>query len=106
MSEHVDNEQQDINNTILKDCMQRILIGDADAGFDLAQFVLGELPDNDAGIWLALIEGLIRQSEMLGSTHAQKYLEEIWPDMRKIMTRRLKQKGCTDRKLAWVEETE
>lgn len=90
MSDSKDNQINGIDREILTDCSQRILDGDPNAGFDLAIFVLGELPSNEAELSLAVIEGLIRQSAQLGSSFAKEYLEESWPAMRNIMIRRLK----------------
>ncbi|WP_039915437.1 hypothetical protein [Cellvibrio mixtus] len=88
---------EDIDHVILKDCMQRLLTRDPDAGFDLAQLILGDLPNNDVSVLIAIIEGLIHQSEQLGSNHAKQYLEDMWPNMRSIMVRRLKRAGRPDK---------
>lgn len=88
---------EDIDHVILKDCMQRLLTRDPDAGFDLAQLILGDLPNNDVSVLIAIIEGLIHQSGQLGSAHAKEYLEDMWPNMRSIMVRRLKRAGCPDK---------
>ena len=96
------NDQKDVggddfvDRQILEDCVKRLRNRDPDAGFDLAQYVVGELPNNDVAVLLALIEGLIRQSEQLGSSHASEYLENMWPKMRGLMIKRLIRKGCTN----------
>ena len=85
-----------LEKVILRDCMQRLIASDPDAGFDLAQFVMAELPNNDISVLLAIVEGLIRQSEQLGSTHAKTFLAEIWPYKRKMIKRRMIKGGCSD----------
>jgi hypothetical protein len=56
---------EDIDHVILNNCQQRLLARDPDAGFDLAQLILGDLPNNDVSVLIALIEGLIHQSGQL-----------------------------------------
>lgn len=97
MNDSIETQDDHIDRVIMNDCMQRILASDPDAGFDLAQLILGELPSNDISVLLAIIEGLVRQSEQLGSSHAKEYLEDMWPQMRNIMIKRLKKRGCTDK---------
>jgi len=85
-----DDQNKQIETEIFNDCMKRLAENDPDAGFDLARFFLGELPNYDPEKSLAVVEGLMLQSAQLGSVHAKEYLEEMWPDMRSIMIRRLK----------------
>lgn len=76
--------------------MRRLLARDPDAGFDLAQLILGDLPNNDVSVLIAIVEALLHQSGQLGSIHAKEYLDDMWPQMRSMMIRRLKRAGCTD----------
>ena len=73
--------------------MKRISEGDFCAGFDLAQFFLTHVDDNNVQISLAVVEGLVRQSAQLGSNEAEVFLKEQWPTLQNIMAKRLIRRG-------------
>ena len=81
------------DEALLDEFSKRIIEGDPDAGFDLAQFFWGALPSNEIKLYIAVIEALITQSANLGSEPAKEYLTTMWPDMKNALsTRYLKKK--------------
>ncbi len=89
MVDNLEPNMSDIDAMLLKEFSGRVSEGDPDAGFDLAQFFWGHLPSNEVNLHIAVIETLILQSAELGSAHAQEYLKEMWPDMKKVLIKRL-----------------
>jgi len=72
-----------------QDCLSRISSSDSEAPFELAQIFMSRAPQKDIGIILVVIEALIRQSAMLGSAEAQKFLADDWAEMKGALGRRL-----------------
>jgi len=97
MPDNQEYDELDVNSKLLKDFSLRVLDGDSDAGFELAQFFWGCLPSNEVGLHIAVIEALIYQSAELGSTDAKKFLNEMWPDMKNILKKRLIRRGFEDK---------
>jgi len=80
-------------NELIDDCLFRISQGDPNAAFDLAQVSINHVDEDTIKIFLALIEGLTRQSSKLGSDAAKEFLEEQWSSMKTILEIRYKRRG-------------
>lgn len=86
---------EDFKRVILKDCYERALKGDADAGLDIAKIFLEDIPTGNIELLLCVFEVLISQAAQLGSGCADEYLKEIWPDIRFAVERSLLRKGAS-----------
>lgn len=78
-----------ISHEHAQDCLSRIASSDPEASYELAQIFMSRVPQKDVGIILIVIEALIRQSAMLGSAEAQKFLADGWAEMKANLERRL-----------------
>lgn len=90
------NSEIENRRTLVDECLQRISSGDADAGLDLARIFLGDLPSSEAHIPISVVEALVRQSAQLVSSDAQDYLQDLWPQMKKVSMKRLSRRGLAE----------
>lgn len=70
--------------------------GDVDAGLNIAELFLGEVPTNNIELILNVAEILMLQSAQLGSGAAKEYLESMWPQLRNVLRDRYIRKGLQD----------
>ena len=88
-------EDADVNHELVVDCLQRISSGDRNAAFDLAQFYMSRVVKRDVEVMLDVIEGLARQSAVLGSEESKLFLEEDWTELRLVLGKRLAREFST-----------
>jgi len=91
------NQEKELENykIVLSEIFKGVQKGDVDEGLSLAYFYGANLPSSDSDLHLIVIETLVRQSASLGSSEAQEYLQNIWPELKKVLAKGLVRKGMS-----------